>query len=62
MHRTQIIIEDWQYEHLRIMAEENGKSENSGGSLDVLCGLGEDHEAAGEDHDRFFYKKVTSRD
>lgn len=77
MHRTQIIIEDWQYEHLRIISEEKGKSISSvlrdmitsslkadepGRSLEAICGLGEDHEASGKDHDRFLYKTGMNRD
>jgi hypothetical protein len=72
MHRTQLIIEDWQYEYLKSVSEEQGKSLSeivreiitafieegtSGESLSAICGLGEDHQGFGKHHDRLLYGK-----
>lgn len=73
MHRTQVILEDWQFEHLKSLSDEKGRSisdilremvtayfeENgSGESLSAICGLGEDKEGSGRDHDRLLYGKI----
>jgi len=78
MHRTQLIIEDWQYEYLKGISEEKGKSiseivrgmitsfvetDTSGETLSAICGLGEDDEGYGIDHDRLLYgTKVEAHD
>jgi hypothetical protein len=77
MHRTQLLIEDWQYEYLKSISEEQGKSISeivreiiaafieegtSGESLSAICGLGEDSEGYGRDHDRLLYGKVKNND
>lgn len=73
MHRTQLIIEDWQYEYLKDISEEKGKSlsaivremisgfiekEVSGSNLSSICGIGEDEEGCGKDHNKLLYNKV----
>lgn len=73
MHRTQVIIEKWQYEYLKNTSEEKGKSiseliremitssidkDSPGGSLNSICGLGEDYDGYGRDHDKLLYGKV----
>ena len=75
MHRTQVIIEQWQYEYLKSASEEKGKSiseliremitssidkDSPSGSLSLICGLGEDHDGFGKDHDKLLYGKVKN--
>ena len=70
MHRTQIILEDWQYENLKAISQEKGMSisaviremvtvfigENSPrATLDSICALGEDPTGYGKDHDKLLY-------
>ena len=71
MHRTQVNLEEWQYESLKIWAERQSRSlsdlvreavseylteeDAPGESLASLVGLGDDPDAAGRDHDRFLY-------
>lgn len=71
MHRTQIILEDWQYRILRARAEQEGRSISSlvrelldrtlvqapQGKLRIeqIEGIGEDSSSRGRDHDRFLY-------
>jgi len=71
MHRTQIILEDWQYQTLRARAEQEGRSisallreilsralappEAGRDTLSEIEGIGEDRAADGEAHDRFLY-------
>lgn len=71
MHRTQIILEDWQYQALRARAEQEGRSISDlvreilrtalsatperGSHLQEIEGVGEDAAAYGRDHDRFLY-------
>jgi plasmid stability protein len=71
MHRTQIILEDWQYETLRARAQQEGRSlsavvreilhhalDGSGrprGRLRAIEGIAEDRSAYGRTHDRFLY-------
>ena len=77
MHRTQVIIEEWQHEYLKNMSEEKGKSISeilrgmitanfeegaSGETLSALCGLGEDEEGCGRDHDKLLYGKVNGNE
>lgn len=72
MHRTQIIIEEWQYEYLKGTSEEKGKSiseliremitssidrNSPGGSLKSICGVGEDTNGYGRDHDNLLYNR-----
>jgi len=73
MHRMQVIIEDWQYEHLKNISQEKGISISaivremitafigegtSGESFSDICGLGEDFEGCGRDHDRLLYSNA----
>lgn len=71
MHRTQIILEDWQYQALRARAEKENRSisdlvreilrqvlaqpARGKGRLEEIEGVGEDPAAYGRDHDRFLY-------
>jgi len=71
MHRTQILLEEWQYEALRARAEREGRSISelvraaleemlapeapSRRRLEEIEGIGEDAAACGRDHDRFLY-------
>jgi len=70
MHRTQLLLESWQYEALRTRAQQEGRSisdlvreiitralEPTAGSnrLSEIEGIGEDAAAYGRDHDRFLY-------
>jgi len=72
MHRTQLNLDDWQYQGLRARAEREGRSLSDlvreavaqylavgDGEPTVrladLCGIGEDAEVTGADHDRFLY-------
>ena len=75
MHRTQVIIEEWQYEYLKNASEEKGKSiseliremitssinrETPPEPLSAICGLGEDPDGRGKDHDHLLYGKVEN--
>lgn len=71
MHRTQIILEEWQYQTLRARAQQKGCSmsevvrEILRNTLDrrphgkrrlgAIEGIGEDRSAHGRAHDRFVY-------
>lgn len=70
MRRTQISLEDWQYENLKTISQEKGKSlsaviremvttciEESSppATLDSICALGEDPTGYGKDHDKLLY-------
>lgn len=71
MHRTQILLEDWQYQALRARAQSEDRSlselvrEIIGRALEApqqqksrlqrIEGIGEDASAYGKDHDRFLY-------
>jgi plasmid stability protein len=71
MHRTQVILEDWQYQALRARAEQEGRSISDlvretlrsslaqpperNNRLREIEGVGEDASTYGEDHDRFLY-------
>lgn len=71
MHRTQIIIEDWQYQALRARSEQENRSisdlvrdilrqalaqpSRGKGGLAEIEGVGEDAVAYGRSHDRFLY-------
>ena len=77
MHRTQVIIEKWQYEYLKGVSEEKGKSiselirelitdsidkDTPNEPLSAICGLGEDHNGRGRDHDKLLYGRVNDND
>lgn len=69
MHRTQISLEDWQYQVLRARAEQEGRSisdlvreilrtalvSHRKEGLEDIEGIGEDASAYGRQHDRFLY-------
>ena len=67
MHKIQILLEEWQYENLKIISQEKGMSisavireivtdfigENSPRTaLDSICAFGEDSAGCGKDHDK----------
>lgn len=70
-HRTQILLEDWQYRSLKSLAEQEGVSMaevlrrivtghlerrgSSRGRLQAMAGVGRDKEASGREHDRWLY-------
>jgi hypothetical protein len=76
MHRTQIIIEDWQYQALRARAEKENRSisdlvrdilrhalaqpPHGKGRLEEIEGVGEDPGSYGRAHDRFLYGEDES--
>lgn len=71
MHRTQIILDDWQYQVLRAKADQEGRSMSDlvreilraalkqpprkNSRLDEISGIGEDAATYGRDHDQFLY-------
>jgi len=71
MHRTQVILEDWQYQVLRARSEQEGRSISDlvrealattlaqpperNSRLQEIEGIGEDLATYGEDHDRALY-------
>jgi hypothetical protein len=71
MHRTQIILEEWQYQALRARAEQESRSISDlvrealstalaqpperNNRLQEIEGVGEDPTTYGKDHDRFLY-------
>lgn len=77
MQRTQILLDDWQYEALKARAQREGRSmsELLRQILDAHLGksrtrtprladiraLGKDRTARGRDHDRFLYGKGSRR-
>lgn len=77
MQRTQILLDDWQYEALKARAQREGRSmsellrqildANLGKSasrtprLADIRAIGEDHAARGRDHDRVLYGKSGRR-
>ncbi|MDE2149388.1 MAG: ribbon-helix-helix protein, CopG family [Gammaproteobacteria bacterium] len=77
MHRTQIILEDWQYQALRARAEREGHSiselvreilrtalaqpPHKPGRLREIEGIAEDPAAYGRNHDRFLYGDAAKR-
>jgi plasmid stability protein len=77
MHRTQILLDDWQHAALKARAQREGRSMSemlrelltaqlgtSGtttGDLAAIEGIGEDRGAYGRDHDRFLYGKPGKR-
>ena len=74
MHRTQILLEDWQYENLKSISQEKGMSisavvrdmitiyidkSNPQVSLESICAIGEDPTGYGKNHDTLLYGKVN---
>jgi hypothetical protein len=73
MHRTQIILEEWQYQTLRARAEQEGRSISElvrnllakaltqspprKGRIKAIEGIGEDRSAYGRAHDRLLYRR-----
>ena len=71
MHRTQILLDDWQYETMKTLAEREGCSLSSlirdavtgflsrrdkpTTRLAEITGIGDDPEAGGRDHDDVLY-------
>ncbi len=71
MHRTQILLDDWQYETMKALAEREGRSlsslirdavaaflsrrEKPTTRLAEITGIGNDAEASGRDHDDVLY-------
>ena len=72
MQRTQVLLDDWQYEALKARAQREGrsmsdllremldshlgKSATRGPRLADIRGVSDDREAQGRDHDRFLYR------
>ena len=70
-HRTQILLEDWQYRALKSLAQREGGSisdmvrrlldrqmrpkSSSRKGLHAIAGLGRDPKASGKNHDRWLY-------
>ena len=70
-HRTQLLLEPWQYGALKALAEREGASisdmvrrilsrrlrprSTRRGGLQAVAGIGRDRKAAGRDHDRWLY-------
>ena len=77
MQRTQILLEDWQYEALKARAQREGRSMSEllrqilaahlgkrGARTPRIADIravGEDRTARGRDHDRFLYGKSGRR-
>ena len=77
MHRTQILIDDWQYVALKARAEREGRSmsdilreliaaqlgaqKSTGNDLAAIAGIGEDPASYGRDHDHFLYGKPEKK-
>lgn len=71
MHRTQLMLEDWQYQVLRAQSEREGRSmsalvrdilraaleapKKERSALTRAQGVGEDAATYGRDHDRYLY-------
>jgi len=70
-HRTQVLLEDWQYGALKNLAESEGASisdmirrlltaqlrpkSTCRKGLQAIVGIGKDSHATGKDHDRWLY-------
>ena len=77
MRRTQIMLEDWQYEALKAQAERQGRSMSEllremldaslgkeparAPGLEDIRGIGADSKASGRRHDEFLYGKNGRR-
>ncbi len=71
MHRAQIILEEWQFEALKSLAEREGKSisavvrkiltqklkRKKSKRLESIMGIGTGSDVSGRDHDRALYDK-----
>jgi len=73
-HRTQILLEDWQYGALKNRAESEGASISDivrrlltaqlrpksarRKGLQAIAGIGKDPHATGKDHDRWLYGQI----
>jgi predicted DNA-binding ribbon-helix-helix protein len=71
VHRTQILLEEKQYEFLKKLSREKAKSisqvlreiiesyskKSNIYSFSSIAGIAEDSEAYGKDHDKWLYKK-----
>lgn len=76
-HRTQILLEDWQYGALKSLAEREGASISDmvrkilteklrprlsrRRGLQAMAGIGRDPKATGKDHDRWLYGRAPSK-
>ena len=76
-HRTQLLLEDWQYRALKSLAEREGASlsgmvrrlltaqirprSSRRRSLQEIAGIGQDPKAFGKDHDRWLYWRNTGK-
>ncbi len=76
-HRTQILLEEWQYGALKSLAESEGASisgmvrkllttqlrsrSSRRRSLQAIAGIGQDPRASGKDHDRWLYGKDAAK-
>lgn len=77
MQRTQIMLDDWQYEALKAQAERQGRSMSEllremldaslrkepsrRSGLEDIRGIGADRKASGRSHDEFLYGKDGRR-
>lgn len=77
MQRTQLMLEDWQYQALKSRAQREGRSMSEllremldaylgrsprrGSAMDRARGIGEDRTATGRDHDTFLYGRNVRR-
>ena len=77
MHRTQILLESWQYEQMKTLAERDGRSLSSlvrdavtaflkrpvkpSTALAEITGIGDDPDARGRDHDDILYRPRRRR-
>ena len=77
MQRTQILLDDWQYEALKAQAARQGRSMSElmremldsflgkaperGPKLDDIRGIGGDRKASGRRHDEFLYGRHGRR-
>ncbi len=76
-HRTQVLLEDWQYRALKSLAESEGSSlsdmvrrlltaqirprSSRRRGLQAIAGIGQDPKASGKDHDRWLYGQDTGK-
>jgi len=77
MHRTQILLDEWQYAALKARAQREGRSmsevlrdllsaqlgapRSAARELAVIEGIGNDRRASGREHDRILYGKTPHR-
>lgn len=76
-HRTQVLLEDWQYGALKDLAESQGASLSAmvrrlltaqlrpqstrRKGLQVIAGIGRDSQATGKDHDQWLYRQASEK-